>query len=148
MEKKNVFTKILAVAGAVLVWLPILAPFIFAVGALITRHRFLFDFLMPAELFLVALVGWGLLFWAALRARARRKLLGWSFGLAVAMLLGSQALAVVTGLASGEIEANGWQFVLVLAIFALYCLLLIVTGVGGILLLRDLFKPVQPAGEQ
>jgi hypothetical protein len=49
-------------------------------------------------------------------------------------------LAVVTGLASGEAEPAGWPWVLVLASLAGYALALVAMGVGGALLLRDLFR--------
>ena len=61
MKKKNLFTKILAIAGTVLVWFPILAPFLLSVAVIFTNHVFRFDYLMPAELFPFALVGGGLL---------------------------------------------------------------------------------------
>jgi hypothetical protein len=51
------------------------------------------------------------------------------------LLAGGQALAVVTGLASGETEPGGWQWVLVLASLAIYSLALVAVGLGGILLL-------------
>ena len=96
---------------------------------------------MPAELFPVALVGGGLLIWAALRARSRRRIIGWGLGVAVGSLVGGQALAVVTGLASGETEPTGWWWALVLTSIVVYALALVVIGVGGVMLLRDLFKP-------
>jgi peptidoglycan/LPS O-acetylase OafA/YrhL len=102
---------------------------------------FRFDYLMPAELFPATLVGGGLLIWAALRARSRRRLIGWGLGIAVGLLVGGQVLAVVTGLASGETEPAGWWWALVLASIVIYTLALVVIGVGGVLLLRDLFKP-------
>jgi peptidoglycan/LPS O-acetylase OafA/YrhL len=140
MAKKGVLTKILAIVGTVLVWFPILAPILFSVLALTIERMFRFDYLMPAELFPAALVGGGLLLWAALRARSRRRLIGWGLGIAVGLLVGGQALAVVTGLASGETEPAGWWFALVLASIAAYSLALVAMGVGGALLLRDLFK--------
>jgi hypothetical protein len=140
MKKINVFTKILAIAGTVLVWFPILAPILLSVVFIITNHIFRFDYLMPAELFLFALVGGGLLIWAALRARSRQRIIGWGLGIAAGMLVSGQVLAVVTGLASGETEPVGWRLVLVLASLVIYSLALVATGVGGILLLRDLFK--------
>ena len=73
MEKKNVFTKILAITGTVLAWFPTLAPIILSVIASIATQRFLFDYLMPAELFLVAMAGGLLLLWAAFRARSRQR---------------------------------------------------------------------------
>jgi membrane protease YdiL (CAAX protease family) len=141
MEKKKVLTKILAIVGTVFVWFPILAPILFSIVLLIEEHIFRFDYLMPAELFPATLVGGGLLIWAALRVRLHQRLIGWSLGIAVGLLVTSQVLAVVTGLAHGETEPIGWQWTLVLTAFVVYLLALVVTGVGGGLLLRDLFKP-------
>jgi len=140
MKKKNVVTKILAIAGTVLVWGPILAPVFFSAIILMTRPIFRFDYLMPAELFPFALAGGGLLLWAALRTRSHRNFIGWGLGIATGSLVGGQWLAVVTGLASGETERGGWQWILVLASLAIYVLALVAMGVGGILLLRNLFK--------
>ncbi len=141
MEKKGVLTKILAIVGTVLVWFPILTPVLLSVAVIIKERMFRFDYLMPAELFPATLVGGGLLIWAALRRRSRRRLIGWGFGIAVGLLLGGQMLALVTGLASGETEPAGWWWALVLASIVVYSLALVVIGVGGVLLLRDLFKP-------
>lgn len=143
MERRNLLTKSLAMAGTALVWLPILAPCFFALIVYVRARMFRFDYLMPAELFPVALVGGGLLLWAALRARSRRGLIGGSLAGAVILLVGSQALAVVTGLASGQTAPTGWQWALVVALLALYVLALVAMGVGGVLLLRDLFKTAQ-----
>jgi len=101
---------------------------------------FRFDFLMPAELFPVVAVGAGLLLWAAYRACSQNKLIAWAAGIGVIALIGSQALAVATGLASGETEAVGLPWALVLGLYAIYPLALIVIGVGGVMLLRGLFK--------
>jgi peptidoglycan/LPS O-acetylase OafA/YrhL len=140
MKEKNVLTKTLAIAGTALVWFPILAPILLSVVFFITNHMFRFDYLMPAELFLFALVGGGLLIWAALRAHSRQRLIGWGLGIAAALLVGGQALAVVTGLASGETEPVGWWWILVLGSLVSFSLALVATGVGGVLLSRDLFK--------
>jgi len=141
MGRKDVLTKVLAVAGTVLAWFPILATVVTSVVGSIAARMLRFDYLMPAELFPAALVGGGLLLWAALRARSRRRLIGWGLGIAVGSLLGGQVLAVVTGLASGETEPAGWWWALVLASIVVYSLAIVVVGVGGVLLLRDLFKP-------
>ena len=143
MEKKNAFTKILAIVEIVLVWFPILAPVLLSLILFIGEGRLLLDYLMPAELFPFALAGAILLLWAGLRARSHWKLIAWGLGIAVALLVGSQALAVVTGLASGATEPVGVWWILVLASLAIFTLGLVTIGVGGILLLRDLFKPAQ-----
>jgi hypothetical protein len=141
MENKGTLTKILAITGMVLVWFPLLAPVLLSVVLFVQVGMFRMDYLMPAELFPVALGGGLLLLWAAIRARSRRAVIGWGLGIAVGLLFGSQALAVVTGLASGEIEATGWQWALVLGSLIVYILALIAVGVGGILLLKDLYRP-------
>jgi len=145
MEKRDVLTKILAIAGTVLVWFPILVPVLLSV-AIIKERMFRFDYLMPAELFPAALVGGCLLIWAALRARSRRRLFSWGLGIAAGCLVGGQVLAVVTGLASGATEPAGWWWALVLASILVYSLALVVIGVGGLLLLRDLFKTPLASG--
>ena len=140
MEKRGVLTKILAVVGSVLVWIPILAPVLFSVARFIQARRFLFDYLMPAELFPAALIGGGLLVWAAMRAGSRQRLIGWSLGVAGAFLVASMALAALTGLASGETEPAGLWWALVLASLIVYSLAILAIGVGGLLLLSDLYK--------
>ena len=146
MEKKDGLTKILAIFGMVLVWFPVLAPFLASTGLFIRSGMFRFDYLMPAELFPSALLGGAMLLWAALRAHSHQKLIGWGLALAVIMLFGGQAVAVVTGLASGETEPTPLLIGLVLGPIVIYALLLVAVGVGGVWLVRDLFK--QPASSQ
>lgn len=144
MDKKNGLTKFLAIAGTMLVWFPVLAPVFFAFVSLVADGRFRFDYLMPAELFPSILLGGLLLLWAAIRARTRRKVIAWGLGVAVVFLLGTQGIAVITGLASGANEATGWRMAIVVAALVIFIVAVIVTGVGGILLLRDLFKRPAP----
>jgi hypothetical protein len=139
-ENKGVFTKILAIAGTILVWIPVLAPVLFSGIFMLRVGVFRFDYLMPAELFLLALFGGALLIWAALRARLRWGLIGWGLAIAVGMLVGGQALAVATGLASGETEPVGWPWALVVTTLVIFSLALVALGIGGVLLLRDLLK--------
>jgi hypothetical protein len=143
MKNKSLLTKILAIAGTVLVWFPILAPLFFALERLVRAHRFMLDYLMPAELFPAVLVGGALLLWAALRMRTHRRLTAWALGAAVLLLVASQGLAVLTGLANGETEATGWRWALVFGFIMAYNLAVIVLGVGGIMLLRQLFKAAE-----
>jgi hypothetical protein len=142
MEKKNVLTKILTIVGTVFVWFPILAPILASATFFIEVRRLRLDYLMPAELFMFFFVGGGLLIWAALRARLHLKLIAWAAGIAIAMLFVGQGLAMVTGLASGANEATGWRIALVLGSLLIYIGAVIVTGVGGILLWRDLSRRI------
>jgi hypothetical protein len=146
MKDQTMLTKVLAVVGTLLVWFPILAPLVLGVITFFARGRFLFDYLMPAEIFPVALAGSLLLLWAGLRAHMRWKLIAWSLGIAVALLVVSQAIAVASGLASGAIEPRGFWLALVMTVFAGFVAALIAVAVEGILLLRDLFRaPHVPA---
>ena len=143
MENKGVLTKILAIAGTVLVWFPILAPILITTILFVQEQIFRFDYLMPAELGLFAFGGGILLLVAAIRAHSHAKLIGWGLGIALLLIVGGQALAVVTGLADGSTKIGGWQWILVLGALILYALAVIEVGIGGILLLRDVFKPRQ-----
>jgi hypothetical protein len=147
MKKQGVLTRCLTLAGTLLAWLPILAPVVFSLIALFQGRRLRFDYLMPAELFPIALAGGLLLFWAALRVRSHRRLIGGSLAAALAFLIGGQFIAVVTGLASGETEPVGWPWALVLTTLVAYILALVLIGIAGVLLLRDLFRPSRPTWE-
>lgn len=141
MTEKETLTKSLAVIGTVLVWFPLLAPVVLTTILLVQEGTFRFDYLMPAELFWFALAGGLLLLFAAWRQGAYRELIGGGLGAAAALLLGTQGLAVITGLASGEREAAGFWFILVNTLLVLFILALLATAVGGLLLLRTLFRP-------
>ncbi len=139
MEKTNILTKILAIIGTVLIWLPILAPLFFSAVRFVQARRFLLDYLMPAELILLVLVGGGLLIGVAMRVHSHQALIGGGLGAAIMLLGGGQGIAIATGLASGKIEPAGWPWTVVLASLAAYALAVIVVGVGGLLLTRELF---------
>jgi hypothetical protein len=140
MEQKNVLTKTLAIVGTVLVWFPIAAPVLLSFVALATRGRFLLDYLMPMELFLFAIIGSGLLIWATLRAHSRVKFVAWGVGIAILMFVGVSAFAEVTGMASGATEPTVWMWGIVIAALIVFVLSIALIGMGGALLLRDLFK--------
>lgn len=131
MVKRLISLRLLAIFGDVLVWLPLLAPCVLWAARLPLGRVPVFDFLMPAELFPLALAGGALLVVAAWMANTWRAAIGWSVGVAAAGLVGSQSLAVVTGLASGAAEPMGWPWIAVLSLLALYALALLVLGVYG-----------------
>lgn len=136
IDKKNTFTKVLAIIGTVLTWIPILFTIITSIIGSIANRTFLFDFLMPAELFPIALIGSLLLLWASWQAHSHRKSIGWSLLAMVVFLFGGQAIAIVTGLASGETPPVGWPFALTISSIVIYTLALIRTSIVGILLVR------------
>jgi hypothetical protein len=140
MHKLDAFTRTLAIAGTTLVGFPLLAPFLFSAMLFSARGVFRFDYLIPAELFPLVLAGGLLLVWAARRAARGPGPIALALGLALLALLGSQGLAVATGLASGRTEPAGWPWALVLALLALYDLAVVALAASGIGLLRRLFQ--------
>jgi hypothetical protein len=128
----------LAVLGTVLAWLPIAATLGLSLIGTIADRTLRFDFLMPAELFAVYLLGALLLAVAAVRTRRWRRWLLLTPLAAVAALAGMQGMAVLTGLADGTHPPAGWRLALVLSLLAAYVAAVIVDGVVGWRLARDL----------
>jgi len=118
----------------------LVAPVALSLARFIQVRMLQIDYLMPAELFPVALLGGVILLWAAIRARSHRGLIGWSLAAAVGLLVGGMVLAQVTGLASGAAEPTGWRLALVAGSLAGFVLALVVLGVGGVALVRAQFK--------
>lgn len=143
MGSKNLLTKLLAVIGTILVWIPLLFMLLFAIARYFQTGQFQMDYLIPAEILPVPMVGALLLLWAALRARMRRAIIGWTLLAAVVLVVGSQVVAVVTGMASGAIEAAGWPYYLTLGGIIAYDVALVVIGIAGIVLIRDVFSPAK-----
>ncbi len=140
MLKKNVLTRILAIAGTILVWLPVIALVVISGSVLIRRGEFHVDYLIPAELFPAFLGGGLLLLWASIRARCYRLWIGVGLGAVGVLIVSGQAIAMLTGLATGATERGGWQWAIVLGAIILYDLAVVAVGVGGILLTLYLFQ--------
>ena len=132
MEKKDTLSKILAIVGTVLVWIPILAPVVFGFVSLGMDSIYRFDYLMPAELGILAFVGGALLLWAAIRAKSQQGIIAWGLGIAAG------SIAVL--MAFGDVEPGSLEWAIVVGLLIAYSLAIVVMGVGGVLLWRDLFK--------
>ena len=128
----------LAVFGTVLVWLPIAATLGLSLIGTIADRTVRFDVLMPAELFGVYALGALLLAVVALRTRRRRAWLWATPVVAIVALAGMQGLAVLTGLADGTHPPAGWRLLLVMSLLAFYVACVIVNGIVGGRLARDL----------
>jgi hypothetical protein len=147
VEKNNRLTRGLALCGTALIWFPLIAPILLGLVALFgEQRRFLLDFLMPAELFTLSVFGFGLLLWAAFRAHTHQKLIGWGFVAALALLMLSQAIAVLTGLASGETEATTQMITLVMIPYVLYIVSMVASSFGGAWLTYDLYHQPKATG--
>ena len=148
-KTKSTLSKIFAITGTVLVWLPVAFMFLTAIVGSIAAKKLLFDYLMLAELFFVVLAGSILLIIAGILSKTLTKWLGWTAAAAILSLGASQMLAVVSGLANGEHAPFGFVFGAVIGIIVLYNILVIGIGVLGILLIKRLYaKKERPAESQ
>lgn len=139
MNKKKLAAGILAIIGTILVWFPILFTLVTGIIGSIQMKALRVDYLMPAEFFPFVGAGSILLIIAALLARSWRKYIIWCFVAMILVLVGGQAIAYFSGLATGEIEPQGFWWILVLSTIGLYTLGIIAMGVGGILLIKSCF---------
>lgn len=140
MDNNNNLTKALAISGTLLVGLPILAPILIGVIAWIATSKLHMDYLMPAELFLLVLIGGALLVWAAVRINSHIKWTGWSLSIATALLAATQGMAVLLGLANGDYPPEGWRFIIVISLLGLFNLAIVILAIGGIRLIVKTFK--------
>ena len=139
-EKNSKITKIIAYTGTILVWSPIIFMVVTSIIGSIANQRFLMDILMPAELFPAVLGGTVLLIWASIRSKNLIKVISWTFVAMVATLFGSQGAAVLTGLAHGDTEPEGWPLLLVMFLMAVYIATVITEGILGIMMIKDIKK--------
>jgi hypothetical protein len=133
----------LAITGTVLDWLPIIGTIVLSAVSTIGSGIFLFDFLMPAEFFPLAIGGSLLLLWAGLRAKRLARPISWALDGVIGFFVLSQAVAILTGLSSGAVVNGGWQENLANGLLAGYVLSVIAMGVLGIRLVVSLFEPVK-----
>ncbi len=123
--------RILVLLGLFLIWTPLVLPVIFGFARLLQTGEFLFDFLMPGELFFMIFGGLVLLIISAKRSKTYFKdIFGFSI-VAVSLFLILIAL--------GEAE-GGLKLITVLAIMIAYDLFTLVTGILGVMLYRNLKK--------
>jgi hypothetical protein len=140
MGKDRSWIRMSAFIGTVLIWATLLLPIILGISRFSVIGHFQVDYLMPAEFGLVVLIGAGLLLLAAVMSRKRIRWIAWCMGIAIFLVAGSQAAAVMTGLASGAVETTGWQFEITLGMIIGYDLALVALGIEGIYLCRDLLR--------
>lgn len=131
MEKKDVLSKILAIVGTMLVWFPILAPLVLGFVSLGMDGIYRFDFLMAAELGILAFAGGVLLIWGAIRTRVRQRIITWGLGLAA----GSIAILM----AFGDVKPDSLGWGIAIGLLIMYSMAIVIMGIGGVLLWKDVF---------
>ena len=130
MNKRDALSKILTTVGILMVWVPILAPVFLGFISLGTNGIYRFDYLMPAELGLVIFIGGVMLFWVAIRAKSQRGIIAWGLGIAIG--------AITLLNTFGDVEPGSLRWAIVVGLLIIYSLAIVVLGVGGVLLWRNL----------
>jgi hypothetical protein len=139
-RQKSALTKIFAVAGAVLLWAPILFMFLTAIVGSIARKSLIMDYLLLAEVFPIVALGLVLLVLATLLSRSFRKLIGWGSAAALLALVATNIVAAATGLASGAIKPEGAPLIATNICIAIFDILILVLAILAIFLLKHIFR--------
>lgn len=128
--------KAVAYGGTILVWIPVLFALVTGAVKTLMTGMLRVDYLIPAELFPMELLGAALLLWAAVKVRKHVNHAAYGLVVMVLSLAASQGAAVATGLASGMVEAVGWQFALVVGLIGIYIAAVIWECVLGVRLIK------------
>lgn len=128
MTRSATLNRTLAIVGAVLAALPLVAMVGMGFLSLVSERALLVDWFLPAELLPVHHLGVAGLAFVAFRSRRRRAPLVAGTLTQLGALVLTQVAAIATGIASGEPVAEGWPMALV-----------------GFLLARDLRRPAGAA---
>jgi hypothetical protein len=140
MKDKIILKKILAIAGTVIVLVPFAFMIITSIVGSIQMGMFRMDYLIPAEMAPLILLGALMIFWAALLSKYYLKLIISTMAAAVIFLVSSMAIASISGLASGAMEPRGLVWGIVVAALILYVITTAGIGVEGIFIIKKLFK--------
>lgn len=130
----------MAITGTVIVLVPF--AFMIRTSAIVSIRTGIFrmDYLIPAEMVPLVLLGALMIFWAALLSKHHVKLIISTMATAMVFWIGSMATAAASGLASGATEPKGTVWVVVIAMIVLYSISAAGIGVEGIMVIKRLFK--------
>ena len=142
-RQKTALTKIFAIAGAVLLWAPILFMLLTGIVGSIARKALIMDYLLLAEVFPIVALGLVLLVLTTLLSRTLRKSIGWSSAASLLALVATNVVAAATGLASGEIAPEGPPLIATNICIAIFDLLILAVAILAILLIKRIFRKNQ-----
>ena len=140
MKNKSLISKIIAITGTILVWIPIIAPVLLTIIFLIIKGRFAFDFLMPMELIFLVIIGAILLIISSIIMKFKWKIIGISLGTIISIFILGQFIAEITGIASGETEMTSTLYFIMITFVIIYIISLIILGISGITLVKKFLK--------
>ncbi len=143
MPQRSTWTRILAIVGTILVWLPVAFMVLVSIVVAIRAGVFRMDYFLPAEMFPLELVGGALLVVAAILMHWGIKHTAWSYGAMIALLGAVMGATVVTGVDSSPTDPTGWRLALLMGLYAGFGVALLSLASGGIRLWRHLVRRPQ-----
>lgn len=146
MAKRSVLARVLAIIGVVLLLAPILLPVAFSLRSFGRPGGYMIDYLMPFEVYPVAIVGFILVLVASLLTRLRRGTVGICIGMMLGGVLLGGVAAQLTGIANSVETLEAWRYAVVIGFGVVSLIGQIALAVVGALLVRDLSrtKRVEP----
>ncbi len=139
MAYQKTLFKIFGIGGTVAVWAPTVIMLITSLIGSLSAGAFHMDFLLPAELFLIELVGMLLLVFASWKeGRLFAPILGLSIG-AIACMATIVIFAEATGMANGTVNPLPWMLVVIYTFTGLMSLGFIGVGLLGLKFTLHLF---------
>ena len=138
MAKHSVLARVLAVIGVVLLLAPILLPVAFSLRSVGRPGGYMIDYLMPFEVYPVAVVGLILVLAASLVAQLRRGAVGICIGTMLGGVVLGGVAAQLTGIANSVETLEAWRYAVVIAFGAVSLIGQVALAVVGVRLVRDL----------
>ena len=137
---KRIFLIIMAIFGSFLSLLPSFLTIIVSLAHFVKSGKFLFDYLIPAELFPAPMTGAFLIAMAALMEQLNIKRLSSAFITMIVSLATALGIAYFSGMSSGARAAQGLPFIAAVVFIALYSISTIWVGYEGVRIARKLIK--------
>ncbi|MBO8160755.1 MAG: hypothetical protein H0Z24_03885 [Thermosipho sp. (in: Bacteria)] len=131
MNKNKVYTG-LSYIFSIISTFPIIVPVFLTMVVLITKGMFLYDYMMPAELFLFTILGgFGVLLigWINKQSMKKLKLLLIFLILSIINFLTAMAYSILTGLAHGDTEPVGIHFIMIVIFVILWHLFAVAVSI-------------------
>lgn len=138
----TLWMKILIVVAVVSLWFPFAFALLLAFNQMIAHGIFVFDYLLPAELFWLEALGLVSLIGVAVWRRRMIKRILWTIAFIFMFLVSGLSYAVLTGLANGTIEPDGIELYVTAGLLIAFDVGLVACGFFGFLLAQEIFQEV------
>lgn len=140
MNNKTFWLRVMTVAGVMIVWSPLVLMLLTGIPRLFRSGMLQFDYLLPAELFPLLLIGGLLLLAVSLSQKLERRLVGLGMLIPVASLLLLILFANVSGMDKSPTSPTGFQMAMIAFFMIAYTAGVGLLGVGGLRLHKQISR--------